>query len=126
MTKNPTAFFCYLSSCLSFSLLHTSPLGETHLLLLELPTYSLVFFVFFVLCLSVCLRLRQLDVEFMKRLSHSVNIIPVIAKADTMTIEERQEFKQRVSFNNHPTKARLKNQPGLCGSIVAHFRYIST
>ncbi|KAM3623040.1 uncharacterized protein V6R79_006166 [Siganus canaliculatus] len=40
--------------------------------------------------------LRQLDVEFMKRLSHSVNIIPVIAKSDTMTIEERQEFKQRV------------------------------
>lgn len=44
--------------------------------------------------------LRQLDVEFMKRLSHSVNIIPVIAKADTMTIEERQEFKQRVSFSS--------------------------
>ncbi|XP_051940113.1 neuronal-specific septin-3 isoform X2 [Hippocampus zosterae] len=40
--------------------------------------------------------LRQLDVEFMKRLSHSVNIIPVIAKADTMTPDERQEFKQRV------------------------------
>uniref|UniRef100_A0A3P9DC82 Neuronal-specific septin-3 n=1 Tax=Maylandia zebra TaxID=106582 RepID=A0A3P9DC82_9CICH len=40
--------------------------------------------------------LRQLDTEFMKRLSHSVNIIPVIAKADTLTIEERQEFKQRV------------------------------
>ncbi|XP_061685759.1 neuronal-specific septin-3 isoform X2 [Syngnathoides biaculeatus] len=40
--------------------------------------------------------LRQLDVEFMKRLSHSVNIIPVIAKADTMTPEERHDFKQRV------------------------------
>uniref|UniRef100_A0A3P9KIS9 Neuronal-specific septin-3 n=1 Tax=Oryzias latipes TaxID=8090 RepID=A0A3P9KIS9_ORYLA len=40
--------------------------------------------------------LRQLDVEFMKRLSHSVNIIPVIAKSDTMTVEEKQEFKQRV------------------------------
>ncbi|KAE8300062.1 Neuronal-specific septin-3 [Larimichthys crocea] len=40
--------------------------------------------------------LRPLDIEFMKRLSHSVNIIPVLAKADTMTIEERQEFKQRV------------------------------
>ncbi|KAM9856657.1 neuronal-specific septin-3 isoform 2-T2 [Aulostomus maculatus] len=40
--------------------------------------------------------IRQLDVEFMKRLSHSVNIIPVIAKADTMTPEERLEFKQRV------------------------------
>lgn len=40
--------------------------------------------------------LRQLDIEFMKRLSHSVNIIPIIAKADTMTIDERQDFKQRV------------------------------
>nr|XP_061832956.1 neuronal-specific septin-3-like [Nerophis lumbriciformis] len=40
--------------------------------------------------------LRQLDVEFMKRLSHSVNIIPVIAKADTMTPEERHDFKQHV------------------------------
>ncbi|KAK1886336.1 Neuronal-specific septin-3 [Dissostichus eleginoides] len=40
--------------------------------------------------------LRPLDLEFMKRLSHSVNIIPVIAKSDSMTIEERQEFKQRV------------------------------
>ncbi|XP_056135859.1 neuronal-specific septin-3 isoform X2 [Lampris incognitus] len=40
--------------------------------------------------------LRQLDVEFMKHLSHSVNIIPIIAKADTLTIDERQEFKQRV------------------------------
>ncbi|XP_069022812.1 neuronal-specific septin-3 [Embiotoca jacksoni] len=40
--------------------------------------------------------LRQLDLEFMKNLSHSVNIIPIIAKADTMTIEERHEFKQRV------------------------------
>ncbi|KAJ3614225.1 hypothetical protein NHX12_017799 [Muraenolepis orangiensis] len=28
--------------------------------------------------------------------SHSVNIIPIIAKADTMTIEERLDFKQRV------------------------------
>ncbi|XP_056442038.1 neuronal-specific septin-3 isoform X2 [Gadus chalcogrammus] len=40
--------------------------------------------------------LRQLDLEFMKHLSHSVNIIPIIAKADTMTIEERLDFKQRV------------------------------
>lgn len=52
------------------------------------------------LCLSLCPSLRQLDIEFMKRLSHSVNIIPVIAKSDTMTIEERQEFKQRVSFTD--------------------------
>lgn len=56
---------------------------------------------------SVPLRLRQLDIEFMKRLSHSVNIIPIIAKADTMTIEERQEFKQRVSVLKLPCTVAL-------------------
>ncbi|XP_013907537.1 PREDICTED: neuronal-specific septin-3 isoform X2 [Thamnophis sirtalis] len=40
--------------------------------------------------------LRPLDMEFMKHLSKMVNIIPVIAKADTMTLEEKIEFKQRV------------------------------
>lgn len=34
----------------------------------------------------------------MKHLSKVVNIIPVIAKADTMTLEEKTEFKQRVSI----------------------------
>lgn len=57
--------------------------------------------------LSICCSLRQLDTEFMRRLSHSVNIIPVIAKADTMTMEERQEFKQRVSFTKGSTRNRL-------------------
>ncbi|XP_058937037.1 neuronal-specific septin-3 isoform X4 [Kogia breviceps] len=40
--------------------------------------------------------LRPLDLEFMKHLSKVVNIVPVIAKADTMTLEEKSEFKQRV------------------------------
>ncbi|XP_058529634.1 neuronal-specific septin-3 isoform X2 [Ochotona princeps] len=40
--------------------------------------------------------LRPLDLEFMKHLSKVVNIIPVIAKADTMTLDEKSEFKQRV------------------------------
>lgn len=40
--------------------------------------------------------LRPIDVEFMKRLHHCVNIIPVIAKADTLTIEERDAFKSRI------------------------------
>ncbi|XP_042323693.1 neuronal-specific septin-3 isoform X1 [Sceloporus undulatus] len=40
--------------------------------------------------------LRPIDMEFMKHLSKVVNIIPVIAKADTMTLEEKTEFKQRV------------------------------
>uniref|UniRef100_A0A8C1Q5B4 Neuronal-specific septin-3 n=1 Tax=Cyprinus carpio TaxID=7962 RepID=A0A8C1Q5B4_CYPCA len=40
--------------------------------------------------------LRQLDIEFMKHLSRVVNIIPVIAKSDTLTLDEKTEFKQRV------------------------------
>ncbi|XP_042360105.1 uncharacterized protein LOC121956082 [Plectropomus leopardus] len=41
-------------------------------------------------------RLRPIDIEFMKRLGKIVSIVPVIAKADTLTIEERQEFKERI------------------------------
>ncbi|XP_068760544.1 neuronal-specific septin-3-like isoform X1 [Montipora capricornis] len=41
-------------------------------------------------------RLRPIDVEFMKRLDKCVNIVPVIAKADTLTIEEREAFRRRL------------------------------
>lgn len=40
--------------------------------------------------------LRPLDVEFMGHLSKVVNIVPVIAKADTLTLEERDSFKQTI------------------------------
>ncbi|KAM7038953.1 septin-12 [Acridotheres tristis] len=43
--------------------------------------------------------LRPLDLEFMQRLSKIVNVVPVIAKADTLTLEERAEFKQRIQEN---------------------------
>lgn len=35
--------------------------------------------------------------EFMRRLSKVVNIVPVIAKADTLTLEERDFFKKKVA-----------------------------
>lgn len=38
----------------------------------------------------------------MKRLSKVVNIVPVIAKADTLTLEERVYFKQRVGLHLRP------------------------
>ncbi|CAJ1075380.1 uncharacterized protein sept12 isoform X1 [Xyrichtys novacula] len=41
-------------------------------------------------------RLRPIDIEFMKRLGNIVSIVPVIAKADTLTIDERQDFKERI------------------------------
>ncbi|XP_059804638.1 neuronal-specific septin-3-like isoform X3 [Hypanus sabinus] len=40
--------------------------------------------------------LRTLDIEFMRRLSKVVNIVPVIAKADTLTLEERDLFKDKI------------------------------
>lgn len=41
-------------------------------------------------------RLKQIDIEFMRQLHTKVNLIPVIAKADTLTDEEVSEFKARV------------------------------
>uniref|UniRef100_A0A914W8Y8 Septin-type G domain-containing protein n=1 Tax=Plectus sambesii TaxID=2011161 RepID=A0A914W8Y8_9BILA len=41
--------------------------------------------------------LKQLDIEFMKRLHERVNVVPVIAKADTMTPEELERFKKQIS-----------------------------
>jgi len=45
-------------------------------------------------------RLRPIDVEFMKRLDKCVNIVPVIAKADTLTVEEREAFRRRVCLDS--------------------------
>jgi len=43
--------------------------------------------------------LKPLDIEVMRRLHNKVNLIPVIAKADTMTDEEIMTFKQRVRMS---------------------------
>jgi len=40
--------------------------------------------------------LRPVDIEAMKRLVEVVNVVPVIAKADSMTMTERQEFRKRI------------------------------
>lgn len=40
--------------------------------------------------------LKSLDIEFMKRLCDKVNIIPVIAKADTLTSDECTLFKKQI------------------------------
>jgi hypothetical protein len=40
--------------------------------------------------------LRPIDIEFMRRLHQKVNLIPVIAKSDTMTDDEITMFKARV------------------------------
>lgn len=40
--------------------------------------------------------LKPLDIEVMKRLSSRVNLIPVVAKADTLSPADLARFKQRV------------------------------
>lgn len=42
--------------------------------------------------------LRPLDIEFLRRLCRTVNVVPVIARADSLTIEERDAFRSRVSW----------------------------
>lgn len=42
--------------------------------------------------------LKPLDIEVMKRLSTRVNLIPVVAKADTLSPNDLALFKKRVSF----------------------------
>ncbi|KAG7321560.1 hypothetical protein KOW79_014418 [Hemibagrus wyckioides] len=40
--------------------------------------------------------LKPLDVQFMKAIHNKVNVIPVIAKADTLTLKERERLKRRI------------------------------
>jgi len=51
--------------------------------------------------------LKPLDVEVMRRLHTKVNLIPVIAKADTLTDDEILAFKQRVSLTYQTYTASL-------------------
>jgi len=48
--------------------------------------------------------LRPIDVIVMKKLSEVVNVVPVIAKSDSLTLEERERFKFKIReelvFNN--------------------------
>lgn len=55
--------------------------------------------------------LKPLDVEFMKRLQDKVNIIPIIAKADTMTPEECALFKKTVMNEIAQNKIKIYEFP---------------
>jgi len=54
--------------------------------------HCLLFFV----TLNGTFSLKPLDIEIMKRLGTRVNLIPVIAKADTLTQNDLFTFKRRV------------------------------
>ena len=48
--------------------------------------------------------MKPIDIVVLKKLSDVVNVVPVIAKADSLTLEERRAFKERIkeefSFHN--------------------------
>ncbi|XP_013782898.1 septin-7-like [Limulus polyphemus] len=55
--------------------------------------------------------LKSLDVEFMKRLHDRVNIIPLIAKADTMTSDECTLFKRTIMNEIAQNKIKIYEFP---------------
>ncbi|XP_071957527.1 septin-7-like isoform X2 [Antedon mediterranea] len=55
--------------------------------------------------------LKALDVEFMKRLHDKVNIIPLIAKADTLTAEECRDFKKQIMKEIEENKIKIYEFP---------------
>ena len=55
--------------------------------------------------------MKPLDIEFMKQLHDKVNIIPVIAKADTMTPEEVAEFKATIMDQITAAKIKIYDFP---------------
>lgn len=62
-------------------------------------TYADIIVSYCAVCLGCILSsLRPLDVEFMKALHEKVNIVPVLAKADTLTPSEvkKKKFKARL------------------------------
>jgi len=46
--------------------------------------------------------LRAIDIVVLKKLSEVVNVVPIIAKSDSLTMEERFAFKQKVRFPSRP------------------------
>ena len=54
--------------------------------------------------------LRPIDVIVMKKLSEVVNVVPVIAKSDSLTIEEREKFKIQVCGSCSSSYERIANE----------------
>lgn len=50
-------------------------------------------------------RLSQLDIQFMKRIYPKVNLIPIIAKADSLTQSELTQLKKKVNLDRKYFKA---------------------
>ena len=71
--------------------------NRVHCLLYFIAPTGHAYIQFFHTCMSLLIpRLRELDIVFLKRLGARVNIIPVIAKSDSLSSQEISMFKKRV------------------------------
>ena len=52
------------------------------------------------------------DLEFLKRLQYKVNLIPVIAKADTLTKDEVQRLKNNINKEIEENDIEVYQFPG--------------
>ncbi|KAL4613696.1 septin-7 isoform X1 [Arapaima gigas] len=57
--------------------------------------------------------LKALEIEFMKQLHDKVNVIPMIAKADTLTTKERELFRKQVMREIHEHKLKTYDFPDI-------------
>jgi len=57
--------------------------------------------------------LNPLDIEFMQQLHDKVNIIPIIAKADTMVPDEIDQFKSLIMQQIHQAKIKIYEFPDI-------------
>ena len=68
------------------------------------------------------LSLRQIDLEFLKRLQYKVNLIPVIAKSDTLTQQEVQRLKNNINKEIEENDIEIYQFPGM-DIIILLFEY---
>jgi len=51
--------------------------------------------------------LKPIDIVVLKKLAEVVNVVPVIAKSDSLTLEERAVFKERIMAEMHYNQIRM-------------------
>ena len=61
--------------------------------------------------------------EFLKRLQYKVNLIPVIAKADTLTAEEVRKLKENINREIEENDIEIYQFPD-CDSGKKHKKFI--
>jgi len=66
--------------------------------------------------------LRQIDLEFLRRLQYKVNLIPIIAKADCLTVSELKRLKERINAEIEENDIEIYQFPDCDSDEVDEFK----